>query len=98
MNKPISATDTFTASTTAAAARKFHHVALVGKYQAAGSHEALRGLAQFLNETGMDVSIERETALNTDMHQYLSIDVDAIGQQCDLAVVAMAPYLAWVGV
>ncbi|MEZ7835633.1 MAG: NAD kinase [Burkholderiaceae bacterium] len=87
MNKPISATDTFTASTTAAAARKFHHVALVGKYQAAGSHEALRGLAQFLDETGMDVSIERETALNTDMHQYPSIDVDAIGQQCDLAVV-----------
>ncbi|UFS56417.1 NAD kinase [Comamonadaceae bacterium M7527] len=59
----------------------------MGKYQAAGSHEALRELAQFLDQTGMDLSIERETALNTDMRQYASIDVDAIGKQCDLAIV-----------
>ena len=82
MTQPNSAPSSPTPS-----ARRFHHVAVVGKYQAAGSHEALRELAQFLNQTGMDVSIERETALNTDMRHYASIDVDAIGKQCDLAIV-----------
>ena len=91
MNQPISSTPASTGlqpgEQPAARARRFHHVALVGKYQAVGSHQALRALAQFLDEAGLDVSIERETALNTDMHNYPSIDVDAIGKQCDLAVV-----------
>ena len=91
MNQPISSTPASTGlqpgEQPAARARRFHHVALVGKYQAVGSHQALRALAQFLDEAGLDVSIERETALNTDMHNYPNIDVDAIGKQCDLAVV-----------
>ena len=66
---------------------RFHHVALIGKFQAADTHRDLHGLAVFLTAQGLEVSVERETALNTGIGDFPTVDVDAIGRQCDLAVV-----------
>lgn len=66
---------------------RFHHVALIGKFQAADTHKDLHGLAVFLTAQGLEVSVERETALNTGISDFPTVDVDAIGRQCDLAVV-----------
>jgi NAD+ kinase len=66
---------------------RFHHVALIGKFQAADTHKDLHGLAVFLTSQGLEVSVERETALNTGISDFPTVDVDAIGRQCDLAVV-----------
>jgi NAD+ kinase len=67
--------------------KRFHHVGIVGKFQTAGSHEDIFNLATFLVSLGIDVSLERETALNTGITDFSTIDVDVIGEQCDLAVV-----------
>jgi NAD+ kinase len=66
---------------------QFRHVALVGKYHAQGSRLALESIAQFLNEQGCDIAIEKDTASNTGLTQFPILDVDAIGAQCDLALV-----------
>ena len=66
---------------------QFHHVALIGKYQAQGTRSALEVIAQFLNSQGCDVSIEKDTASSTGLTQYPILDVAAIGAQCDLALV-----------
>ena len=66
---------------------QFRHVALIGKYQAHGSRSALEVIAQFLNAQGCDVAIEKDTASNTGLTQYPILDVEAIGAQCDLALV-----------
>ena len=66
---------------------QFRHVALVGKYHAPGSRPALESIAQFLNAEGCDVTIEKESATNTGITQYPILDVAAIGDQCDLALV-----------
>jgi len=66
---------------------RFHHVALIGKFQAADTLQDLHGLALFLSGQGLEVSIERETARNTGITDFASVDVDDIGKQCDLAVV-----------
>ena len=62
-------------------------MALIGKFQAADTHKDLHGLAVFLTAQGLEVSLERETALNTGISDFPTVDVDAIGRQCDLAVV-----------
>ena len=66
---------------------QFRHVALIGKYHAQGSRSALEGIAHFLNAQGCDVAIEKDTASNTGLTQYLILDVAAIGAHCDLALV-----------
>lgn len=66
---------------------QFRHVALVGKYHAQGSRSAMENIAHFLNVQGCDVAIEKDTASNTGLTQYPILDVDAIGAQCDLALV-----------
>ena len=66
---------------------QFRHVALIGKYQAHGSRSVLEGIAHFLNAQGCDVAIEKDTASNTGLTQYPILDVEAIGAQCDLALV-----------
>ncbi len=66
---------------------QFRHVALIGKYHAAGSRSALETIAQFLNAQGCDVAIEKDTATSTGLTQYPILDVAAIGAQCDLALV-----------
>ena len=66
---------------------QFRHVALVGKYHAQGSRSAVENIAHFLNGQGCDVAIEKDTASNTGLTQYPILDVEAIGAQCDLALV-----------
>jgi NAD+ kinase len=66
---------------------RFRHVALVGKYHALGSRDALERLAHFLHDMGCEVALERETALNTGLNQYHTLSASDIGAECDLALV-----------
>lgn len=66
---------------------RFRHVALVGKYQAVGSRDALERLAEFLHAMGCEVSIECETAQNTGLTHYNTLSCTGIGRECDLALV-----------
>jgi NAD+ kinase len=73
---------------------KFRHVALFGKYNTAAhggalesSRRALDDVAQFLTRQGCDVVLDQETALHTGLNHYPMLDMDAIGQQCDLGLV-----------
>jgi NAD+ kinase len=66
---------------------RFRHAALIGKYQAQGIRPMLQSLADFLIAQGMEVSIERETALNTDWHEHGAYTPSELGQRCDIGVV-----------
>jgi NAD+ kinase len=66
---------------------RFKHVALVGKYHAVGSRDALERIAHFLHDEGCDVALERDTALNTGLTNYHVVDAHGIGTECDLALV-----------
>jgi len=67
--------------------RRFRHAALVGKYHAQGIRGVLDEIARFLIRQGLEVSLERETALNTGLVDYGSKTPAELGQSCDLAVV-----------
>lgn len=66
---------------------RFRHAALIGKYQAQGSRSVLDELAQFLVRQGLEVTLERATALNTGLTDYPALPTAELGSQCDLAVV-----------
>jgi NAD+ kinase len=66
---------------------RFRHAALVGKYQAHGIRGVLEEVAHFLLRQGLDVSFERQTALNTGITEYGAHTADELGRDCDLAVV-----------
>jgi NAD+ kinase len=80
---------TDTRSTTARWNRplRFAHVVIVGKYHAPGARSAVDEIAHFLHDEGCDVSLEKDTAANTGLLQYGALDVPAIAQACDLALV-----------
>lgn len=72
----------------------FRHVALFGKYHTAttgaageSSRQALKAIAAFLERQGCKVTLETETAANTGLSQYASLNVEDIGTQCDLGLV-----------
>jgi NAD+ kinase len=72
----------------------FRQVALIGKYHpavlgsAAGStRAALEDIAHFLDSQGCEVVLERETAATAGITGYTTLDVPAIGAQCDLVLV-----------
>jgi NAD+ kinase len=65
----------------------FKHVALVGKYNALGASAVLQDIAQFLHGCGCEVSLEAETAGNSNLPEYSVLTVSQIGEQCDLALV-----------
>jgi NAD+ kinase len=65
----------------------FKHVAIVGKYHAVGSRDAIEHIAHFLHDQGCEVTLERDTALNTGLSHHRVLDVDGIGRECDLALV-----------
>ncbi len=67
--------------------KRFHHAALVGKYHAQGIRGVLEEIAQFLLRQGLDVSLERETALNTGLADWGAFSPAELGQRCDIAVV-----------
>jgi NAD+ kinase len=72
---------------------RFRHVALIGKYNASGaggagsSRAVLEDIAHFLLGQGCEVALERETAANTGISGHETLDVEAIGAQCDLGLV-----------
>jgi len=66
---------------------RFRHAAIVGKYQSHGMRDVLEHIAQFLIRQGLEVSLERQTALATGINDHGSLSPDEIGAQCDLAVV-----------
>ena len=66
---------------------QFRHVALIGKYQAQGSRSVLEDIAHFLGSQGCEVALEQDTANNTGLSHYPTLDVAGIGRQCDLALV-----------
>jgi len=66
---------------------QFHHVALIGKYQALGSRSVLEDIAHFLGAQGCEVTLEEDTASNTGIHQYPTLNAAGIGAHCDLALV-----------
>ena len=65
----------------------FRHVALVGKYQAQRVQPVLEEIAGALVRRGIQVSVERDTALNTGWTQHGALAIDELAQRCDLAVV-----------
>ena len=72
----------------------FRHVALIGKYQTTGtsaagasSRKSLDEIAHYLMDQGCEVVIEADTAANTGLSNYTTLDVDGIGTHCDLALV-----------
>jgi NAD+ kinase len=73
---------------------QFRQVAIVGKYHAAVSgsaagslRSALEDIAHFLADQGCDVVLEHETATASGIAGYTTLDVPAIGGQCDLVLV-----------
>ena len=72
----------------------FRQVALIGKYPTAASgtfagaaRVALEDIGQFLASSGCDVVVERVTAASAGITGYPTLDVAAIGEQCDLGLV-----------
>src|ERR1700759_2199961 len=65
----------------------FRHVALFGKYQAQGVRPILEEIAQFLVRVGVEVSVDHDTAMNTDWLDFGAMRIDELAQVCDLAVV-----------
>ena len=68
-------------------ATRFRHVALVGKYQAEGIRGVLEEIANFLVRQGVEVSLEKQTALSTGITEHGALEPAELGRQCDLAVV-----------
>ena len=73
---------------------KFSRVALIGKYQTAApgtlaeeSRKVLEDIAAFLSQQGCEVVLEKDTATNTGIRAFDVLDVDAIGEGCDLGLV-----------
>ena len=65
----------------------FRHAAIVGKYQARGIRPLLEEIAHFLVSQGLEVSIERDTAMATGVVDFEALTAAEMGQRCDLAVV-----------
>lgn len=72
----------------------FGHVALIGKYHAAlapamaaSTRTTLEEIAGFLASQGCRVAVEIDTAANAALSGYPTLDVAAIGTQCDLGLV-----------
>jgi NAD+ kinase len=69
---------------------QFRHIALIGKYHASsgpGAREILLDIAQFLEKSGCEVALEKDTAAYTGINDYPSLDVNGIGAHCDVGLV-----------
>ncbi|WP_326536401.1 NAD kinase [Pseudorhodoferax sp.] len=72
----------------------FRRVALFGKYQpsafggsSATPAPAMREIAQFLISQGCELVLDRQTQANAGLDEFEAQDIEAIGAQCDLALV-----------
>ena len=68
-------------------AKPFRRAALVGKYQAQGIRNVLEEIAHFLERSGVEVVLERETALNTGLTAFGNVPAAELGQRSDVAIV-----------
>jgi NAD+ kinase len=66
---------------------RFRHAALIGKYQALGMRGVLEEIAHFLVRQGLDVTLEKQTALATGIQGYGAMTPEQLGAECDLAFV-----------
>jgi NAD+ kinase len=73
---------------------QFRQVALIGKYQAASAGSAagstravLDDIAGFLTSEGRKIVVERDTAAAAGITEYTTMDLQAIGAQCDVVLV-----------
>jgi NAD+ kinase len=73
---------------------RFRQVALIGKYQTASaagtgsrSRPALADIAALLQAQGCQVLVEEQTAANAGLTDHPTLDLEAIGRQCDLGLV-----------
>jgi NAD+ kinase len=66
---------------------RFRHAVLVGKYNARGIRPQLEEIGHFLVRAGLEVSLEKDTALNTGITDFPPLDIAHIGHTCDIAVV-----------
>lgn len=87
MKPPTVQPASLVASMDGSAALRFERVALVGKYHASGSREALEQVVHFLHDQGCEVTLERETAHHIGPLGDGTRDVAGIGAHCDLALV-----------
>jgi NAD+ kinase len=72
----------------------FRQVALIGKYHAgvptavaASTRAAMDDIAKFLAAQGCEVVVERDTAANAGLSGFPTLDLAAIGAECDLGLV-----------
>jgi len=65
----------------------FRHAVIVGKYQARGIRPVLEEIAHFLVDRGLEVSLERETAIATGVSDFDALAPAEMAQRCDLAIV-----------
>jgi NAD+ kinase len=72
----------------------FRQVALIGKYHAAvpvavaaATRATMEDIANFLAAQGCEVVVERDTAANAGLTGHTTIEVAAIGTECDLGLV-----------
>lgn len=68
-------------------AKPFRRAALVGKYQAQGIRNVLEEIAHFLERSGVEVVLERETALNTGLTAFGNVPAAELGRRSDVAIV-----------
>ncbi|MCH7344484.1 NAD kinase [Pelomonas sp. CA6] len=67
--------------------KRFRHVAIVGKHQADGIRPVLEEIAQFVAGQGLDVSLERDTAMSTGITGFDAVSIEELGRHCDLGIV-----------
>jgi len=67
----------------------FRRVALIGKYQssAAASQQVLREIADFVITQGCFLTLEADTAANSEIGEHGTLDIDGIGRHCDVGLV-----------
>ncbi|HVC49250.1 MAG TPA: NAD kinase [Burkholderiales bacterium] len=67
--------------------KRFHTIALIGKYQSAEVRALLLKLAHLLRERNLTPLLDTDTARNIGHTHLLSTDLVQIGQQADLAII-----------
>ncbi len=65
----------------------FQSVALIGKYKHPEMRDQLVGLASFLQQRGLAVYVEQNTALQCGLDAYPLLHIDEIGDQAELVIV-----------
>jgi len=72
----------------------FRRIAVIGKYREpvtgavpAGSREIIEDIIRFIVDQGCEATLEAETAANTGLAGHHTLDVDGIGEHCDLCLV-----------